>query len=592
MTVHCRMAFLLMLAAASSLFVAPALAQERLAVLDLRAEDERVNPRDVAQIGDELRTQIVELGRRRGAFKCLDRQEMGSRLREMSFSLTDCVSDECVLEAGRALTAKKMVAGQVGKVGTLFRISARLLDVETGEIAQAASVQISGGIEDVLLTGVPQLVARLFGLTEPAPTRPPATEPSRPAVQPPATTDAAELFAQAGKAYQAGKWLEALRLYERVDALERGNPVVAMRIKECAAKADEASKAAEYEAWRQDALRKRTFYVETAQGLLNANRACEAGKYALLAFAGDWQWKQGRDLMEDILWKSTTPDQCCDAEGAFGALSLDAKYVNDLKQRARELCSALTPGSLVIEVSEEGASVTLDGKAVGTSPLPARKVKAGSYEVAAAKQGFQDARTTVVVAPGATTSASLRLVSDTGIADILSTPAGARVVVNGSDIGVTPLQGVRLPVGRQPITLTKARHEPWSGWLELRPESTSRLSEALVPKTRGKALVRSAVLPGWGQRYMEHPGRGWAYTVAQIAAVGAAVYGYSAHSSALDEYDDARAAFVNATTGHEALWETMEAKHQDAIDTQRTANVTMSLALGIYLWNLADALLF
>ncbi|MBN1425916.1 PEGA domain-containing protein [Candidatus Fermentibacteria bacterium] len=570
----------------------PALALERLAVLDLRAQDDRVDARDVAQIGDELRTQIVVLGSRRGTFRCLDRQEMESRLREMAFSLTDCVDNECVLEVGRALTAKKMVAGQVGKVGTLFRISAHLLDVETGEIAQAASVQITGGIEEVLRTGVPQIVAKLFGLAEPTPTRPPAPEPSRPTVQPPATTDAADLFAQAGKAYTAGRWLEALRLYERVDALEPGNPVVAMRIKECATKADEASKAAEYEAWRQDALRKRDFYVETARGLLNANRSCEAGKYVLLAFAGDWQWKQGRDLVEDVLWKSSTPDQCCDADGAFSSLSLDAKYINDLKQNARQVCAGLKPGSLVIEVSEEGASVALDGSRIGASPLPARKVKAGSHQIAATKQGFQDARTTAVVSPGATVTASLRLVPDTGAADILSTPTGARVVVNGVEIGVTPLQGVRLPVGRQPITLTMPRHESWSGWLDLGPERATRLSETLLPKTKGKALARSAALPGWGQRYMEHPGRGWAYTVVQIAAVGAAVYGYSAHSSALDEYDEARAAFVNATAGHEALWETMEAKHQEATDTQKTANLTMSLALGIYLWNLADALLF
>lgn len=175
MTVHCRTAFLLMLAAVSSLFVPPALAVDRIAVLDLRAEDPRVEAADVAQISIELRTQIVNLGRRQGGFTCLDRHEMEARLKEQAFSLTDCVSDECVLDAGRALTAKKMVAGQVGKVGRMFVISARLLDVESGEIVSATTVRISGEIEEVFDRGVPQVVRELF-YVKPVPS--PVREPS------------------------------------------------------------------------------------------------------------------------------------------------------------------------------------------------------------------------------------------------------------------------------------------------------------------------------------------------------------------------------------------------------------------------------
>jgi len=36
----------------------------------------------------------------------------------------------------------------------------------------------------------------------------------------------------------------------------------------------------------------------------------------------------------------------------------------------------------------------------------------------------------------------------------------------------------------------------------------------------------------------------------------------------------------------------MEVKHRDAGDARSTANLIISVALGIYIWNLVDALVF
>ncbi|NJM29684.1 MAG: PEGA domain-containing protein, partial [Rhizobiales bacterium] len=50
----------------------------------------------------------------------------------------------------------------------------------------------------------------------------------------------------------------------------------------------------------------------------------------------------------------------------------------------------------------------------------------------------------------------------TGTADILSTPFGAAVAVNGADVGETPLLQHRLKPGAHRIDVRKEGYEPWT----------------------------------------------------------------------------------------------------------------------------------
>jgi TonB family protein len=55
----------------------------------------------------------------------------------------------------------------------------------------------------------------------------------------------------------------------------------------------------------------------------------------------------------------------------------------------------------------------------------------------------------------------------TGTAEIVSSPAGASVTVDGKPVGHTPLAGVTLAPGSRSLRLTLDGHEPWSGSLDV-----------------------------------------------------------------------------------------------------------------------------
>jgi hypothetical protein len=67
-------------------------------------------------------------------------------------------------------------------------------------------------------------------------------------------------------------------------------------------------------------------------------------------------------------------------------------------------------GRLILSVSEEGADVSVDGKTVGTSPLPGMEIPAGPRDLRVSKKGFVDWVRTVQVEPRQTRMEEVNLI--------------------------------------------------------------------------------------------------------------------------------------------------------------------------------------
>ena len=133
-----------------------------LVVLDLMSKG--ADSTEVSVITEELRLQILKLGQ----FQLLERQRVKDILKEQEFSLTESTSDEMYVRLGKMLSVQTMVAGQVGKVGSIYSIYARVIDVETGTVSTMERVT-ARSIDEVYTKGVPQLVRKMFdGDVEPA----------------------------------------------------------------------------------------------------------------------------------------------------------------------------------------------------------------------------------------------------------------------------------------------------------------------------------------------------------------------------------------------------------------------------------------
>jgi hypothetical protein len=143
---------------------------------------------------------------------------------------------------------------------------------------------------------------------------------------------------------------------------------------------------------------------------------------------------------------------------------------------------AVTTGTLVVRSVPSGASVTLNGKWRGRTPLTIEQLALQSYDVRVVRPGFQTATQSIALTSDAPERAvSLRLQQAaraaappppetpasapgvyTGSIYVDSRPRGARVSVDGKPVGVTPLRVPEIRIGSHVVRLELPDHRIWS----------------------------------------------------------------------------------------------------------------------------------
>ena len=132
--------------------------QYYVAVLPLESQGGLSAP-EAQVLTARLRDELVQIKQ----FTVLDRGNMENILQEQNFQLSGCASNECAVEVGRLLGVNRMVAGSIGKIGQTYSISARLINVETGEITKTITDDYRGEIDGLLLR-MKAIAQRLAGL--------------------------------------------------------------------------------------------------------------------------------------------------------------------------------------------------------------------------------------------------------------------------------------------------------------------------------------------------------------------------------------------------------------------------------------------
>lgn len=118
-----------------------------------------VASQDADILADRFRS---ELGTR-NAYRLLERNRMDEILREQGFQQSGCTSTECAVQTGRLLGVERMIAGSIAHLGNTWSVSAREIDVETGEILRSAVVDLHDDVDHVLTQGMGRLADRLLG---------------------------------------------------------------------------------------------------------------------------------------------------------------------------------------------------------------------------------------------------------------------------------------------------------------------------------------------------------------------------------------------------------------------------------------------
>jgi TolB-like protein len=129
--------------------------KERIAVLDLKTVG---FPAEKGRIVSELiRTDLINTNK----FTVIERGQMDMIFKEQGFQQAGCTDQECAVKIGKLLAAKKILIGNVMKVGESIVVTSRVVDVEKGVAENSA--KISAESEEALVSEITSLVASITG---------------------------------------------------------------------------------------------------------------------------------------------------------------------------------------------------------------------------------------------------------------------------------------------------------------------------------------------------------------------------------------------------------------------------------------------
>ena len=150
--------FFLAMFVAATTFPASAKDLNAIAVVDFEARGVPVYEAQI--IAERVRAELVQSG----LFKVMERGQMESILKEQGFAQSGaCTDASCVVQMGQLLSVNQIVTGSVGKLGGMYTLNVKLVDVASGEIILTRNEDVSGKIEDIILTfAIPRIAEKLI----------------------------------------------------------------------------------------------------------------------------------------------------------------------------------------------------------------------------------------------------------------------------------------------------------------------------------------------------------------------------------------------------------------------------------------------
>ncbi|MCK9580751.1 MAG: PEGA domain-containing protein [Methanoregula sp.] len=207
----------------------------------------------------------------------------------------------------------------------------------------------------------------------------------------------------------------------------------------------------------------------------------------------------------DAVYKGRTPMTISNIASGTHILEIDTSGYYDWKSTVdvpvggtKTLSATLNPmpsstvGWIYVASSPGGASVTLDGNAVGQTPnsgsLKLNNIASGLHTVSLSLTGYALYTVQTSVSPNTVSEVSAILqhsapVSTTGGLTVSSTPAGANVFLDNQFIGITPITLDTVTTGTHTVTIRADGYQEYSATTPVNAGATSTVSAALLPAT-------------------------------------------------------------------------------------------------------------
>ena len=127
-----------------------------IAVVDFMGNN--VSDGDCKALTNRLATELFNTKH----FKVIEREMMEQIIEEQGFQQSGCTTNECIVEVGKLIGVERIIGGSISQVGNVFSVSARIVNVETGEIENTAIYDHMGNIGELLTSGMKKIAYELI----------------------------------------------------------------------------------------------------------------------------------------------------------------------------------------------------------------------------------------------------------------------------------------------------------------------------------------------------------------------------------------------------------------------------------------------
>ncbi len=532
--------------------------KEQVAVLDLDADGLSVS--ESATLTNRLRSELVKID----SFTIVERSKMNEILDEQGFQMTGCTSSECAVEAGKILSVNRICTGNVGKVGEIYTLTIRLINVETGAIIKSVTEDCQCPIEQVLTRSIPIVAAKLSGKK----------------VKENAGYD---LIKGKGDIYLNSEPSGA-EIY--IDNINMGK-VTPVMISDIIAGSHEIKVIkGEYVGLK--------LVTVIANGLVQENIVLDKNKTGGLKVYSE---QIGAIIYINGKVYGKTPKIIKNLP--IGDYKMVLKILPDLvyeqkvdieyNKFTKIDCKLKKHATLQILSEPTSADILLDDMPIGITPMPYNFYPRDNIKISIKIKNYIEWKKNISLEEGEKRKIEVKLKREKGTLRFSSYLKGSILILNEKNYKMDRNE-LTLPVGFYSLEISYPGYLSKEWDVQVRVGETTMIDASLEKKTKEGAFTRSFFIPGWGQGYQGKNKRAWLYSLSFMGTVGGSLYFTKQYNEAVIDYNDLREQYEKATDDIDELRNKMIAKYDDVNSLETTRNIFYISAGAIWLWNIVDVL--
>jgi len=135
-----------------------------VAVLEISGNFKDFSREDLFAVSARFETELQKTEK----VKVLERRNMDMILQEQGFQQTGaCNTSECQVQIGQLLGVDRIITGSLTRVGKLYTLNLKMVNVESGANEMSHALDIRGSLEDVLRGGCFEMAQIFSGMQKP-----------------------------------------------------------------------------------------------------------------------------------------------------------------------------------------------------------------------------------------------------------------------------------------------------------------------------------------------------------------------------------------------------------------------------------------